>query len=180
LVLIIREKLSILLVSYYKFRKELKKTSELKANKSSPELREHILKKASGVEDLRCHSMILDKTKITSDFLKYDHNKLYNYVCGYLANSMNIGSKNLNIRIDKSKGKQGLQLDFNNYVKNKLLEKRWNRKIKINHSWSHAWHGLQIADFVSWAVFQKFEHGNDYYFRIIEDKTNINHIWDEK
>ncbi len=60
------------------------------------------------------------------------------------------------IRVDKSKGKQALQDDFNNYIKMKLLEIRWNRKVEVFHSWSHSWPGLQIADFVSWAAYQKY------------------------
>ena len=32
---------------------------------------------------------------------------------------------------------------------------------------------LQIADFIAWASFKKFEHGEDLYFKSIEDKIEI-------
>ena len=86
-------------------------------------------------------------------------------------------SKKLIVRIDRSKGKQNLIDDFNKYLELKFKEIKWNRELEVFHSWSHSWSGLQIADVVSWAVFNKFEHGNDYFFRIIENKTNIVHMW---
>ena len=63
-------------------------------------------------------------------------------------------------------------------INKKSIENNWNRKLEVHHSWSHSWSGLQIADFVSWAVFQKFEHGNDSYFKIIEKNININFVWE--
>jgi len=162
----------------HKFRKELHKASELKANKSSPELREHLLEKIKSIELLRAQSIILNKKALYSQFLKENKHKLYNYVCGVLASSMNIDSKKLIIRIDKSKGKQALQDDFNEYIKKKCIETSWNRQVEVYHSWSHSWSGLQIADFVSWTIFQKFEHNDDSYFKIIEQKININYVWE--
>lgn len=162
----------------YKFKKQLKNASELKANSSSKELRENLLKKFNDIDSARAHSIILEKEKVYSEFLKNDKHKLYNYVCGVLASTMSIDSKHLIIRIDYSKGKQALREDFDNYIQDKCKENKWNRSIEVYHSWSHAWEGLQIADFVSWAVFQKFEHNNDSYLKIIEKKVNINHVWE--
>jgi hypothetical protein len=162
-----------------KFKKQLKDVHEIKANKSRPELRMYILKKLSEIERLRAQSIILKKDNVFSEYLKNDKNKLYNYVCGILVSNMSIDSKNLVIRIDRSKGKQALRDDFDQYVTKKFTEARWNRKIEIYHSWSHSWSGLQLVDFVSWAVFHKFESGNDEYFKIIESKTNINHVWEQ-
>ncbi|MBW2977149.1 DUF3800 domain-containing protein [Candidatus Woesearchaeota archaeon] len=161
----------------HKFKKELKKVQEIKANKSSKELIENILKKFSEIDSAHAQSIILDKKKLYSKFLKEDKHKLYNFVCGHLA-GIGIDSKQLVIRIDRAKGKQNLIDDFNKYIGVKFKEARWNREIEIYHSWSHSWSGLQIADVISWAVFNKFEHGNDYYFRLIEKKTNILHMWE--
>ena len=161
----------------YKFKKVLKKAQELKANKSSPELREQVLKKVNEIEDVRGQAVILDKKKLFSKYLKKDKNKLYNYVCGVLASTMSVDSKRLIIRIDRSKGRQALRDDFNGYICRKCKEGKWNREVKVYHSWSQSWPGLQIADFVSWAVFNKYEYENDYYFRIIEKKVNINFVW---
>ena len=160
----------------YKFKKELKKAQEIKANKSSKELIEHILKKFSEIDSAHAQSIILEKKRLYSKYLKEDKNKMYNFVCGHLA-SIGVDSKKLIIRIDRSKGKQNLISDFNKYLGIKFKEVRWNRELEVFHSWSQSWSGLQMADVISWAVFQKFEHDNDYYFKVIEKKTNIVHMW---
>src|SRR3989338_6413388 len=122
----------------YKFRKELKGAQEIKANKSSPELREYILKKFAGIENVHAQSIILEKEKLHSKYLKEDQHKLYNFVCGHLAN-IGIDSRKLIIRIDRSKGKQNLIDDFNKYMELKFKEIRWNRELEVHHSWSNAW-----------------------------------------
>lgn len=162
----------------YKFNKILKKVNELKANKSGHELREYVLKKFNETEGAKGHTIILEKKKVFSKYLKGNKHKLYNYVCGVLASTMTFESKHLIVRIDRSKGKQALRDDFDEYIKRKCTEDDTSRKIEVYHSWSHAWSGLQIVDFVSWAIFQKFEHGNDYYHKLIEKKINIYFLWE--
>lgn len=155
----------------------MKKAQELKANSSSNDLREALLEGLSNIEDIRCHAIILEKAKVFSTYLQNNKHKLYNYVCGVLAESIGIDSGKLIVRVDISKGKQALRDDFNEYFKGKLAGRFWNREAEFHHSWSHAWSGLQIVDFVAWSVFQKFERGNDYYTKIIEKKLNITHVW---
>lgn len=161
-----------------KFRKELKSAQELKANSSSDELREYLLRKLNIIEDVKCHAIILEKEKVFSAYLKNNKHKLYNYVCGALAESVGIDTEKLVVRIDASKGKQALRDDFNKYFNEKWARRFWNRPIEFYHSWSHSWSGLQIADFVAWGVFQKFEKGNDLYSKLIEKKLNITHVWE--
>ncbi|MEK6983990.1 MAG: DUF3800 domain-containing protein [Nanoarchaeota archaeon] len=161
----------------HKFRKILKKVSEIKANSSSNKLREYILKKFNEIEDFKGHAIILEKKKVFSKYLKDDKHKLYNYVCGILASTMTFESKHLVIRIDRSKGKQALRDDFDDYIKRKCIVDNSTRGVEVYHSWSHSWAGLQIVDFVSWALFQKFEYNNDYYHKLIEKKINIYFLW---
>lgn len=159
----------------YKFHSELKKTQEIKANNSSNSLKEYVLKEFTKIYSVHSQSIILEKSKLKNNYLQKDKNKLYNYVAGRLAN-IAIDSKKLIIRIDKSKGKRSLRDDFDKYLIEKFKEARWVRDIEIYHSWSHSWSGLQVADMISWAVFQKFESNNDYYFKIIEKKVNIDYF----
>lgn len=160
-----------------KFKKELKKANEIKANKSSKELVRYILSKFANLESTHAQSVILEKSKLYSSYLNDNKAKLYNFVAGNLKN-IGIDSKNLIIRIDRSKGKQDLIDDFNQYMGKKFKETRWNREITIFHSWSHGWSGLQIADIVSWAVFRKYEFNDSSFFKIIEKKINISHMWE--
>jgi hypothetical protein len=160
-----------------KFKRELRGVQELKANNSSASVREYLLKQFSAIASARGQSVILDKKRLFSHYLRENKNQLYNYVAGVLASTLDIDAKKLTIRIDKSKGKQSLRDDFDQYFRMKCQETKWNRDVEIHHSWSHAWSGLQIADFVSWAVFQKFEHKNDYYYQIIKAKLIIDQVW---
>lgn len=74
----------------YKFRKELKKACEIKANKSSPELKKHLLTKLNDLNDAEVSHIILEKKRIYSDYLRDNKHKLYNFVAGKLAKYMTV------------------------------------------------------------------------------------------
>jgi len=120
---------------------------------------------------------VLEKKKIFSDFLKNDKHKLYNCVAGKLARNIIINNSDINIKIDKSKGKQILREDFNAYFRNCLTEKSSTVKVTIEHSYSHAWSGLQFADILAWSCFQKFEHDNSAYVDVIKLEQEVYHVW---
>ena len=42
--------------------------------------------------------------------------------------------------------------------------------IEIEIASTFAEKGLQVADMVSWAVFRKYEHGDDSYYNIIKQE----------
>lgn len=163
-----------------KFRKELRKANEIKANNSSDEVRFHMLNKLSEVKGAKAYHTVLDKSKNTSKFLKENKNKLYNYVAGELAKHFCFEGMDLEIRVDKSKGRQVLQEDFNNYFKKKLQETSRLGKIDIHHSHSEAWCGLQFADILAWSAFQKHENKNNEYLEQSNIPHNFSECWGEK
>ena len=156
-----------------KFRKELSKAAEIKACHSSDDIRRHMLCKIGEISGAKAMYVVLEKKKIYSEYLKNDKNKLYNYVAGKLAKNLET-EDDLDIRIDKSKGKQLLQQDFNNYFCKILAS---NAKITINHSHSHAWAGLQFADVLAWACFQKFEHSDSTFIDLVKIEQEVYHVW---
>jgi hypothetical protein len=160
-----------------KFKKQLRKAQEIKANKSSREIITHMLKKLNEVDGIKVTHMVLEKKKLFSDYLKGDKNKLYNYVAGRLARQMILNGTDAEIRIDKSKGKQILRENFNNYFLRNLHEKSSVRKAEIHHSYSQSWPGLQFADILAWACFQKFEHGNSAYLNLLTIEQEVYHVW---
>lgn len=157
-----------------KFKKELRKAQEIKACKSSEEVIKHMLCKLNEVPDAKILHVVLEKKKILSEYLKNNKHKLYNYVAGKLAKNLMAGEDGLEIRIDRSKGKQLLQEDFNRYFK-KILNTTAN--VSINHSWSHCWSGLQFADVLAWSCFQKFEHSNSEYIDLLKIEQEVYHVW---
>lgn len=157
-----------------KFKKELKKAAEIKANKSSEEVRSYMLEKLNLVGNAKVLYVVLEKKKLFSEYLKNDKNKLYNYVAGKLAQNLRLSEPNIEIRIDKSKGKQLLQRDFNEYFGGKLNGKD---KPKIYHSYSECWAGLQFADLLAWSCFQKFEHSDSRFVDLIKIAQEVYHVW---
>ena len=160
-----------------KFKKELRKASEIKANKSSHEVIFYVLKKLNSVSGVKVYYIVLDKSKIYSNYLVGDKHKLYNFVAGKLAKNINLNDTNFDIRIDKSKGNLFLQEDFNGYFEKYLREGSDEVKCKIEHSYSHAWSGLQFADILAWSCFQKFEYGNEDFINELTIEQEVYQIW---
>ncbi|MEK6887429.1 MAG: DUF3800 domain-containing protein [Candidatus Aenigmatarchaeota archaeon] len=160
-----------------KFKKELRKAAEIKADKSSDAVIKYMLQKLNEMKGAKIFYIVLEKKKLFSDFLKNDKHKLYNYVAGKLARNIMLNNMDILIKIDKSKGKQMLREDFNGYFTNCLTEKSVTIKATIEHSYSHAWSGLQFADILAWSCFQKFEHSNSEYIDLIKLEQEVYHVW---
>jgi len=161
----------------HKFRKELRKACEIKANKSSDAVRKHMLVKLNDVPKAKIFYVVLEKKKLYSEYLHDNKDKLYNYVAGKLAKNIILEDVDVEIRIDKSKGKQLLREDFNQYFLANLKEKSGHRRATIHHSYSHSWSGLQFADLLAWSCFQKFEHDNPEYIELVEIPQEVYHVW---
>jgi len=161
----------------HRFRKQLRKAMEIKANKSSAEVKRHMLEKLGSVKGIAVSYVVLEKKKVYSDFLKQDKHKLYNFVAGKLARKLELPKADIEVRIDRSKGKQLLQEDFNRYFIKLLREKSELGKVEIYHSYSQSWSGLQFADLLAWSAFQKFEHGDGSYMDILELEPDVYYVW---
>lgn len=160
-----------------KFKKELKVFPELKANTLKKETIRYALQQLNAIKNAQVFHMILDKKKILSNFLKKDKHKCYNFVAGKLARNILLEGVEVEIRIDRSKGKQVLQEDFNQYFEKCLREKSQIYRVTIQHSYSHSWPGLQFADLVAWAAFQKVEHNNPEFVDILQIPQEVYNVW---
>ena len=162
-----------------KFKKELKKAREIKANSSSEEVIVHILEQLNKIPYARVFAIVLEKRKLRSTFLQQEKHKLYNFVSGKLADEIARYGDDFEVRVDRSKNKL-LQKDFNDYFKKKISYKTPRAKIDISHSYSEAWSGLQFADIVAWSIFQKFENSNEKYFDTIDIPKEVRFVFPEK
>ncbi len=152
----------------YKFSKELRKAKEIKFNKSSPELREFLITKLNETTGCQAIHCILDKGRLYSQYLKGNKHKLYNFVAGSLASVIILDSDNVEVRIDKSKGKYVLRTDFNEYFEAKLRMGSKIGKINIFHSYSENFSGIQFADILSGSAYQKFNNADSHYADMID------------
>lgn len=147
----------------YKFRKELCKANEIKANKSSPEIREYLLKELSKIRESEAFFMTILKREMPDAYSLKDKHLFYNLIAERLAEKIDIKASNLEIRIDRSKGKQYLQKDLDSHFKRGLIKNSLVGKVEIFHSYSHIWAGLQFADLLAWSQFQNVEYHNFSY-----------------
>ena len=152
----------------HKFKKELKKAKEIKFNKSSPALVEYIIKELTETNSCQGVNCILDKGKLYSDYLKSNKHKLYNYVAGYMARAIILDSDNVEVRIDRSKGKQLLRDDFNTYFERNLRSGSKIGEIEICHSYSENFSGIQLCDVLAGSVYQKFNNANSHYIDMMD------------
>jgi len=154
-------------------KKKYKKIKELHAYHADYITRKRILKLLSETGDLKILCIVLNKEKVFVD-LRKQKNYLYNYTANILMDRLhnkNILNPNgeIHIVIDQRETNKFLKSNFENYL-TKNLVKRGNNNFKIKIKPSHAEKCLQAVDFVSWAIFRKYEKNDYEYYLILKDK----------
>ena len=98
-----------------------------------------------------------------------DNNLLYDLIASELANLININEHTF-IFVDKTKNKDNEIKNFNKMFTDNLCNYK-NYSVSLNHVNSMNFKGLQIADLISWSIFQSVEHENDEFINLIKNKT---------
>ncbi|MEK7653346.1 MAG: DUF3800 domain-containing protein [Patescibacteria group bacterium] len=154
-------------------KKKYKKVGELHAYDSNPTTRKRVLRKLSEVSDLQIYCLILNKSKVYVD-LRNQKSYLYNYTANILLDRL-YNKKNFKnndqvlICIDQRETNKFLKKNFEDYLTTGL-SKRGNDGFKIRIKPSHTEKCLQAVDFISWAIFRKYELNDYEYYKIIKDK----------
>ena len=150
------------------YKKDIGKSNEIKGSRTPAKVKKHIIKKLNQ-KDYKVFIVIFDKNyKYKMDYGN-DNNKLYDIISSYLANLININD-NTHIFIDKTKNKKSKMEEFNNLFKNNLKNLN-DDYIFIEHADSKKIKGIQIADLISWSVYQYIENNDDEYFNLIKNKV---------
>jgi len=63
-----------------------------------------------------------------------------------------------------------LNENFKSYLNNQIRD-RYKIDVLIQIKTPHQEKSLQAVDFVSWAIFRKYEYGDDIYYNIIKNKV---------
>ena len=165
-----------------KVRRGLKKKykhqySELHAYHCDDITRTRVLKEIA-LLDLFVVTTILNKKKVHID-LQNQKTYLYNYTANIILDRLintNLIDKNQHISlvVDRKDTKKNLKDNFISYITN-AMHKRDHKNFKMSLSASHDEKGLQAVDFISWAIFRKYEKGEYEFYEIIKNK-----IVDEK
>ena len=158
-------------------RKSLKRKyrlQELHAYHASSVTKHRMLKKLSELDDLKVFCVVLNKKKVYID-LQNQKNYLYNYTANILLDRLH--NKNIikidepiSLYIDKKDTNKFIRENFEKYLKDNLVKRGNNGKIEIKIKPSHTEKCLQAVDFVSWAIFRKYEMNDYEYYENIKDK----------
>ncbi|MDP4001738.1 MAG: DUF3800 domain-containing protein [bacterium] len=151
--------------------------SELHAYHCDDITRTRILKELASL-DISIVTTILNKEKVHID-LQNQKNYLYNYTANIILDRLintNLINRDQHISliVDRKDTKKNLRENFISYITN-AMHKRNHRKFEMTLSASHDEKGLQAIDFISWAIFRKYERGDYEFYEIIKNK-----IIDEK
>ncbi len=152
-------------------KKSLKQSPEIKWNNSNDLIRFKILERVLKIE-FEIFSIILDKSKVY-DYLKNKKHKLYNYLTNLIMNECSLNDS-FELIVDRSKNNRSLRDDFNRYIKSNVTK---SDKIIIKHEDSNSNGTLQVLDFVSGAIFNKYEFNNNSYYNIIKEKIILEKLF---
>jgi len=154
-------------------KKKYKSVNELHAYHADGVTRKRVLQLLAQLPDLQVLCVVLNKEKVYID-LQNQKNYLYNYVANILLDRLHSKdilpqSEHLEICFDRKDTKKNLRTNFTQYLEDALTSKR-NGKVAITLEASHHEKALQAVDFVSWAIFRKYEQGDYEYYELIKDK----------
>lgn len=150
------------------------------ANHDYPEVKERFYQFITTLK-IKIDVLAVDKLKCYY-WLQREPGRLYGFMCGQLLKHICHQAKSTEIifsrKDSKLKLRQELEIEVErvrlNYLqKNPDLKTDFKLQYFYNPHYTHG--GLQIADYIAYAVFKLFEVGDDKYYKIIKNKIGRIH-----
>ncbi|KKQ82760.1 MAG: hypothetical protein UT07_C0019G0001 [Parcubacteria group bacterium GW2011_GWB1_38_8] len=144
----------------------------LHATNEKPITRQRLLKRLSE-KNCTIMTIYLNKQKVFTK-LQDEKQVLYNYVTNILLDRIYSkrvvdASGEIELIASRRETNKFLNENFKDYLKKKVSDNH-KGKMKISIKTPGEEKILQAVDFVSWAVFRKYEKGDDSYYNIIKSK----------
>lgn len=140
--------------------------------REKPITRQRLLKRLAG-KDCRIMAILLNKSKVYTR-LQNEKDVLYNYVTNILLDRIftkqlvNFNEPIILIASRKETNKF-LNENFKNYLRQSIKNNhKINLSIEIKTPYEEK--SLQAVDFVSWAIFRKYQSGDESYYNLIKQK----------
>lgn len=145
-------------------KKKHKNVGELHAYHADAVTRRRVLNGLAAIGDLKVFCVVLNKEKVYTD-LQNQKNHLYNYTANILLDRLHTKKiipldEPIYLCIDRKDTNKYIRENFEKYLSKSLQGKR-NGIVDIRLRASHEVKALQAVDFLSWAIFRKYER-NDY------------------
>ena len=134
--------------------------------------KQRLLKRIAG-KDFLIMAIYLNKQKVQTK-LQDEKQVLYNYVTNILLDRIfvrKIIPTNMNIELVASRRETNkfLNENFKDYL-NRQAKHRHRTSLHVSIKTPVEEKGLQAADFISWAIFRKYERGDDTYYNIVKER----------
>lgn len=147
----------------------------LHANNDYPEVREMFYEFIASL-DIQINVLVVEKMRCFPA-LQRDASRMYGIMAGQLLKDICHKADMTEIIFSRKDSKLKLRelleyevdrvrLEF--FKNNPELDQKFKLSYRHNHHYTHG--GLQVADYVAYAIFQVFERGERKYYEIIKDK----------
>lgn len=152
-------------------KKHKQKGGVLHAYREKPITRQRLLG-ALAKKDVKVLCIRLNKRKVYTR-MQNEKAVLYNYVVNILLDRILTKKlipldKQITLIASRKETNQFLNLNFKAYLQERTFQ---NHKLplKIEVKTPHEEKALQAVDFVSWAIFRKYEKGDEFYYQLFKD-----------
>jgi len=154
-------------------KKYKRKFGALHAVREKPITSQRLLKRLDE-KDCVIMTIYLNKKRVYTK-LQEEKAVLYNYVANILLDRIYTKKiipieKTIELIASKRETNKFLNENFKNYLDSQV-KNRHKTRIKINIKTPSDEKSLQVVDFVSWAIFRKYEYGDDSYYNLIKNKV---------
>ena len=148
------------------YNRDIGESNEIKGTITPTKVKKFILKKLNQ-KDYEVFVLIFDKRHKNRLDFKGDNHKLFALLAAELAKIIPIHGSTY-FYIDRtSRYKEKIDY-FNGLFKDNLINPN-NFPIFLKHVDSKKYKGIQIADLLSWSVYQYMENNNEEYFKLIKN-----------
>lgn len=160
--------------THAELRKKIKRRiSVLHAVNEKPITRQRLLKRLVATENFSIMTIYLNKRKVFTK-LQDEKQVLYNYVTNILLDRIYTQrvvspGKEIELIASRRETNKFLNENFKSYLAKKVKDNHQG-KIKVFIRTPSEEKSLQAVDFVSWAIFRKYEKDDDEYYKIIKKK----------
>jgi len=146
------------------------------AQSDYPQVRERFYNFIKELKEIKIDVIVVEKLKCYSQ-LKENPGKMYGVMAGQLLKNICHQTDQTEIVFSRKDSKLKLRKELEIEVERirlDYLDKHPRLNAELSLSYQHNPHythgGLQIADYVAYAVFQLFENNNDFYYKIIKKR----------
>jgi hypothetical protein len=153
-------------------KKYKRKFGVLHSVKEKPITRQRLLRRLNE-KDCVIMTIYLNKRKVYTK-LQDEKKVLYNYVTNILldriySKRLIAGNNKIIIVASRRETNKYLNENFRTYL-NAQVKNHHKVEIEVVIKTPHEEKSLQTVDFVSWAIFRKYEYGDESYYNIIRNK----------